>query len=113
MSTFIEVVKILSIIASIASFIVIAFLICSDIRKAKGSQRKPLSLREIITRTILYILMVQFVALWRAFNSIAPPFQITIFAGEYMHAAIKTIIQSFPVVLYLVISFCATQKSRK
>ena len=84
-------------------------LVIMDYRAQKASTKK-LPASHFIIRAVIYMLMILFVAIWRASIAAEAPIRFTVFSGYVMTASLKTIFQSFPVLLFYSLSFYSNQK---
>ena len=78
--------------------------------KAQKVSTKKLPASHFIIRAVIYMLMILFVAIWRASIAAEAPIRFTVFSGYVMTASLKTIFQSFPVLLFYSLSFYSNQK---
>ncbi len=104
-----ETIQILSFIIAWVGIIAILMLVILDYKAQKVSTKK-LPASHFIIRAVIYMLMILFVAIWRASIAAEAPIRFTVFSGYVMTASLKTIFQSFPVLLFYSLSFYSNQK---
>lgn len=80
--------------------------------KAQKASTKKLPASHFLIWTVVYILMVLFVSIWRASAVAEAPIRISVFSGYVMASSVKTIVQTFPFPLLFGLSFAANQKKR-